>query len=185
MDSAPCPSAPRLRRRSKFPWPDFARLLSITALVVAAGVIGCAQIATRLTINLTTSMPRGLYLLAPARPIERGTIVNFPVPALVRPLVAGRHYLPTNFGLLKRVVALAGDHVCTQGHRYIVGDRLISPIAARDHAGRPLAPFPFCSTVAPGDAVLAAAGDASLDSRYFGPVSLDYLTPAVPLWTSY
>jgi type IV secretory pathway protease TraF len=103
----------------------------------------------------------------------------------VRALVAERHYLPANFALLKRVVALAGDHVCTEGHRYVVGDRLISPIADRDHVGRPLSPYPFCSTVPAGTAFLAAAGDASLDSRYFGPVSLDDLTPAVPLWTSY
>ena len=130
-------------------------------------------------------MPRGLYWLAPTQPIQRGSVVYLPVPPPVRTLVAERHYLPGNFSLLKRVVALAGDHVCTEGHRYVVGDRLISPIADRDHVGRPLNSYPFCSTVPQGTAFLAAAGDASLDSRYFGPVSLNDLMPAVPLWTFY
>ena len=184
MDQAPCPP-PSPPHGPVPPWRAFARTLGVAAVLVAGGIIGCAQLAARFTLNVTTSMPRGLYRLAPSRPIERGTVVFLPVPAAVSSLVAERHYLPSNFGLLKRVVAMAGDRVCTEEHRYVVGDRLISPIADHDHAGRPLAPFPFCSTVPPGDAFLAAAGDASLDSRYFGPVSLDDLTPAVPLWTSF
>src|SRR5450631_1320554 len=179
MDHAPCPSPHRLRLAT-LRWHAFARLLAAAALIAAAGVLGCAQLAARLTLNVTTSMPRGLYWLAPTRPVQRGTVVYLPVPPPVRALVAERHYLPANFGLLKRVVALAGDRVCTEGQRYVVEDRLLSPIPDRDHAGRPVIPYPFCSTVPPGHAFLAAAGDSSLDSRYFGPVSLDDLTPSVP-----
>ena len=184
MDQAPCLPPPRALRAS-IRWRAFARLVAAAALVAGAGVIGCAQLASRMTINVTTSMPRGFYWLAPSRPIQRGTAVYLQVPAPIQSLVTQRRYLPRNFGLLKRVVALAGDHVCTEAHRYVVDGRLISPIADHDHTGRPLRPYPFCSTVPPRVAFLAAAGDASLDSRYFGPVSLDDLTPAVPLWTSF
>lgn len=184
MDQAPCPS-PLRPRLATIRWRAFARLLGAAAVIATAGVLGCAHLAARLTLNVTTSMPRGFYWLAPTKTIKRGSVVYLRVPPAVHSLVAERHYLPSNFALLKRVVALAGDHVCTEGHRYVVGGRLISPIAARDRAGRPLSPYPFCSTVPQGAAFLAAAGDASLDSRYFGPVSLDDLTPAVPLWTSY
>ena len=184
MDQAPCPSSPR-QQRASIRWYAFARLLVAAAAIAGAGVLGCGQLAARLTLNVTTSMPRGLYWLVPSQPIQRGSVVYLPVPPPVRALVADRQYLPANFGLLKRVVALGGDHVCTEGHRYVVGDRLISPIADRDHLGRPLAPYAFCSTVPPGAAFLAAAGDSSLDSRYFGPVSLHDLASAVPLWTSY
>ena len=184
MDTPPCSPPPSGPRRT-FPWRPFTRTLGVGALIAASLFAGCAALASRLTVNVTTSMPRGLYWLAPTRTLARGTIVFLPVPARVRALVAERHYLPTNFHLLKRVVALSGDRVCTEGHRYVVGDQLLSPIADRDQSGRQLTPYPFCSTVKPGTAFVAASGASSLDSRYFGPVSLNDLTPAVPLWTSY
>jgi conjugative transfer signal peptidase TraF len=185
MDRSPWHPHPLRPRRINLPWRAFARTLGAGALIAAGLTVGCAQLASRLTVNFTTSMPRGLYWLGPTRPLTRGTIVSLPVPVDVRALVAERHYLPSNFHLLKRVVALPGDRVCIEGHRYVVGDQLLSPIAERDQGGRPLTPYLFCSTVPPGTAFVAASGASSLDSRYFGPVSLNDLTPAVPLWTSY
>lgn len=137
-----------------------------------------------MTLNVTTSMPRGLYWLRPGVRLDRGTVVTFPCPAAIRPLVAARRYLPANFKLLKRIVAVAGDRVCLDGDRYVVGDQLVSPIATHDHLGRPLHPYRFCGLVPEGSVFVAAHGDSSLDSRYFGPVPLLDLTPAVPLWTS-
>ena len=128
-------------------------------------------------------MPRGLYWLRPGASPDRDTPVCLSIPQPVRSLVASRRYLPPGFRLLKRVVALPGDRVCTDGNRYVVGDTVISAIARQDHLGRPLEPYPFCGVVAPGAAFLAARGDSSLDSRYFGPVALGDLTPAVPIWT--
>ena len=87
--------------------------------------------------------------------------------------------------LLKRVVALSGDTVCTASGRYVAAGVDLGPIATADSAGRPLpSPFPFCDTVPPGAAFVAGHGPSSLDSRYFGPVPLSTLTVVVPLWTS-
>jgi type IV secretory pathway protease TraF len=100
-------------------------------------------------------------------------------------LIEERHYLPTGFRLLKQVVAVAGDHVCTVGGAYDVNGVSTAPIAAVDTAGRPLpAPYSFCGAVPTGAAWVAGRGATSLDSRFFGPVSLDKLTTAVPLWTT-
>jgi conjugative transfer signal peptidase TraF len=137
-----------------------------------------------LTVNVTSSMPRGLYFLDRSKPIERGTVVCLPVPPNIRPLVNDRHYLPPNFRLLKKVVALPGDQVCLDHHSYVVGGAPLSVIADHDHLGRPLPAYSFCSTVPPGSVFLIAHGDSSLDSRYFGPVPFTDLTAAVPLWTS-
>jgi type IV secretory pathway protease TraF len=88
------------------------------------------------------------------------------------------------FRLLKSVVAVAGDGVCLERQRYSVNGHLVSVVATTDPACRPLPPpYPFCGVVPGGFAFLAAAGTSSLDSRFFGPVPISDLTPAVPLWT--
>jgi conjugative transfer signal peptidase TraF len=185
MASSPCNPRPLHPRPTTPPWRRLARALVAAALITIAAAAGCRALASRLTINITTSMPRGLYWLRHAGSLRRGDPVYLDLPQSIRPLVDERRYLPRNFHLLKRVVALPGDHVCTENNRYVVGGQFLSVIAAHDQAGRPLKPFSFCSTVPPGAAFVAAHGESSLDSRYFGPVSLNDLTPAVPLWTSF
>lgn len=171
------PRTPRPRRRA-------AVIILVVAGVVALALIGaCRLLASRVTLNVTTSMPAGLYWLRPGARLERGTVVVFACPPAMRALVAARHYLPATFKLLKRVAAVAGDRVCLDGDRYVVGDQLLSSIATHDHLGRPLRPFLFCGLVPDGYVFVAAHGDSSLDSRYFGPVPIFDLTPAVPLWT--
>ena len=74
--------------------------------------------------------------------------------------------------------------MCIEHQLYSVNGRLISVVATTDQAGRPLPrPYHFCGVVPGGFAFLAAAGTSSLDSRFFGPVPISDLTPAVPLWT--
>lgn len=151
---------------------------SLAALITA----GSALAASRLTRNFTGSLPLGIYWLRPGLSIERGEIVDLAIPPAARPLV-GR-YLPPRFRLLKRVVALEGDVVCFRGGRYRVNDAEISTIAPVDSVGRPLTAFPFCGPVPSGMAFVATVAPSSLDSRYFGPVPVDALTVARPLWTS-
>jgi conjugative transfer signal peptidase TraF len=155
-------------------------------VVIGAVVAGGADLASHLTINLTDSLPRGLYWLRPTAPPFRGDTVALAVPDSIKALVAQRRYLPPSFRLLKRVVATSGDAVCLSDHLYVVNGLVISSVATTDRSGRPLPPpYPFCGVVADGTAYLAAAGDSSLDSRYFGPVPMSQLTRAVPLWTSF
>lgn len=140
-----------------------------------------ALVASRLTRNYTPSLPLGLYWLRPGPPVARGDIVDLPIPRPAHDLIVGR-YLPSGFHLLKRVVALEGDHVCLSGGRYRVNGEAISTIAGRDSLGRPLPVFRFCGPVPRGMAFVATSTPTSLDSRYFGPVPLDTLTVARPLW---
>ena len=146
-------------------------------------IVAAALVASRLTRNYTPSLPLGVYWLHPGLPIARGEIVDLAIPRPARDLIAGR-YLPSGFHLLKRVVALEGDHVCLSNGQYRVNGQAISTIAARDSIGRPLPVFRFCGQVPPGMAFVATAAPSSLDSRYFGPVPLDALTLARPLWIS-
>jgi conjugative transfer signal peptidase TraF len=160
-------------------------LLLAISIIAPATIIASRALAPHLTVNVTSSLPRGLYWLSTARQPDRGSIVTLPPPDSVRELVATRGYLPPSVLLLKRVVALAGDTVCIADNLYLANGVAIDVIAAADQAGRPLPrPFPFCGVVPPGVAFVAGHGASSLDSRYFGPVPLSTLTVAVPLWTS-
>jgi len=161
------------------------RILSVAAVVAVTAIATCAALASRITINITPSLPRGLYLLRPAVPPGRGSVVALPVPPGVRELISSRRDLPQRFQLLKRVVAIEGDRVCTAEHQYVINGKLLSPIATHDQVGRPLpGPYPYCGLVAPGTVFVAGDGPSSLDSRYFGPVTIQTLTTALPLWTS-
>jgi conjugative transfer signal peptidase TraF len=160
------------------------RILFAAAVITVGLSLTGRQLAARLTVNVTTSMPRGLYWLRPGGRVALRSTVTLAVPASVRPLVDQRHYLPPGFRLLKSVVAVAGDVVCIDHQLYSVNGRLVSVVATTDQAGRPLPPpYPFCGFVPAGVVFLAATGTSSLDSRFFGPVSISDLTPAVPLWT--
>jgi conjugative transfer signal peptidase TraF len=161
------------------------RFFAVMSVVALTAVIGFRALARHLSINVTQSLPPGLYWLSPTRQPARGLLVAFLPPASVRELVAARHYLPPSVLLLKRVVAVAGDVVCIADNRYSANGISLDVIAVADHAGRPLPrPFPFCGVVPPGVVFVAGHGSSSLDSRYFGPVPLSTLTVAVPLWTS-
>jgi conjugative transfer signal peptidase TraF len=153
-------------------------LLAALALAVALGL--CCR---RLTYNTTPSLPRGLYTLRPERPPVRGDVVVFSIPASLAPLVATRRYLPLSFRLLKRLVAVPGDHVCLDGVHFVVNGRVISDVARVDSLGRPLPdPYRYCGVVAPGLGFVATPPTTSLDSRFFGPLDLDQLIPAEPTW---
>jgi conjugative transfer signal peptidase TraF len=165
-----------------------ARVIRAVLAVAAATVLataGCAAVCRHITINVTPSLPRGLYWLTADHDPRRGSIVVLFPPAPFRELIAQRGYLPSSVPLLKRVVALPGDTVCTTAGRYLAAGVDLGPAASADAAGRQLPSFfPFCDTVPPGAAFVAGHGPSSLDSRYFGPVRLSTLTVVVPLWTS-
>ena len=161
------------------------RVLITVAAVSLAAAVAARAVCRHITINITRSLPLGLYWITSDHDPDRGSIVVLFPPATIRELIAERHYLPTAVPLLKRVVALSGDTVCTASGHYVVAGVDLGPIATADSAGRPLPPpFPFCGPVSPGVAFVAGAGASSLDSRYFGPVPVSTLTVAVPLWTS-
>jgi type IV secretory pathway protease TraF len=172
----PRPQVSRLRRA--------VRILFIAAAITAGLSTAGRQLAIRLTVNVTTSMPRGLDWLRPGGRVALHSTVTLAIPSSVRELVDERRYLPPGFRLLKSDVAVAGDVVCLEHQRYSVNGHLVSVVATTDPACRRLPPpYPFCGVVPSGVAFLAAAGTFSLDSRFFGPIPISDLTPAVPLWT--
>src|SRR5262249_46349236 len=82
-------------------WPGWRAL-------VLAGVVLAAVLSTRwVRLNVSGSLPYGLYRLVPLpQPLPRGTVVLLPVPASVQ------HVWSRWMPLLKPVAGVEGDTVC-------------------------------------------------------------------------
>ncbi|MDX1999729.1 MAG: conjugative transfer signal peptidase TraF [Thermoanaerobaculia bacterium] len=160
------------------------------ALATAAIWLSCFR------LNLSPSLPSGLYFLVPAffsRPLERGDLALACPPAGVAAVAHARDY--SGFGLcpgfvpeiLKPVGALPGDRVAVRnGFVWIDGARAPAALVLdHDSLGRPLTPFSLLESEVPADSIflLSTHSPRSWDSRNYGPVPFVAIRArAVPLW---
>lgn len=143
--------------------------LAPTAAVVSLALAATFQPALAL-VNESPSLPRGVYLRDLAAEPVRGAIVAIDQPASVRPYLA-RMEMPASVRLIKRVAAEGGDHVCSDGRHLIAPGRVVA-VRAHDRAGVALPVWRGCRRLAAGERLLLGDTPTSLDSRYFGPVSV-------------
>ena len=147
-------------------------------VVLGLVVLACMGSTRVLRLNVSGSLPYGLYRLAPVPPVvARGTLVVLAVPPSVQHVWS--RWLP----LLKPVAGTRGDTVCSTEDRLFINGEDYGPILRTAH-GRPLPQLQGCLVVQAGEVFLASPIAHSLDSRYFGAVSVTDLTavafPLVP-----
>ena len=178
-----------------------SRSLGRTRIVVATlAVIGFAALAwasfvsplPRLTYNPSDSVAVGWYRVEPLSqragslplPLSVGSIVLIGLPPDAAALAARRGYLPTHVPLLKRVGAVAPQHVCVFDALVWIDGVPVAAVRPADRLGRPLPSWPQCRQLRPGELfLLSATNPASFDSRYFGPVSASaVIGVAHPVW---
>lgn len=170
--------------------PPCLSVLSFVALVTAAAWSSCFR------LNLSPSLPYGLYFLVPAylsRPLERGDLVLICPPPTVAAVARDRGYVGVGLcqgfvpEILKPIAAVSGDWVMARdGFVWINGARVTAALVLeQDSLGRPLEPFSEVEIEVPADSVflLSAHSPLSWDSRYYGPVPAAAIRArAVPLW---
>ncbi|HBO0865705.1 TPA: S26 family signal peptidase [Pseudomonas aeruginosa] len=174
----------------------------LRARLVLAGLTACGLAALawaafvsplpRLTYNPSDSVAVGWYRIEPfeprtaslPRPLSVDSIVLVPLPAEAAALAAQRGYLPTRVPLLKRVGAVAPQHVCIVAGQIRIDGVPAAAVLPADRLGRPLPSWPQCRRLAPGELfLLSVTNPASFDSRYFGPVSASaVIGVAHPVW---
>lgn len=178
---------PRSRLRARLVLAGFAAV-GLAALAWAAFV----QPLPRLIYNPSDSVPVGWYRVDPQRhgadsrprPLSVGSVVLTTLPPDVAALAAHRGYLPVRVPLLKRVGAVAPQHVCiVAGQVRIDGVPMAAALPA-DRLGRPLPSLQLCRRLEAGELfLLNVTNPASFDSRYFGPVSASaVIGVAHPVW---
>ena len=136
------------------------------ALMVAGGLLSLIW----LRVNIEPSVPYGVYRLhALHAPLTRGTLVWLPVPASVQRWHS--RWAP----LLKPIAAVAGDVVCVDDDGLHIGTEAYGRVYT-EAGGSRLPQITGCLTVGAGEVFVASKNARSLDSRYFGPVSIHDIT---------
>ncbi|WCM85478.1 S26 family signal peptidase [Acidovorax sp. NCPPB 3859] len=181
------PRARRPRRRAR------AMLAALSAAGLAA--LAWASFAhpdPRLIYNPSDSVPVGWYRVDPMASaasrsptrVSVGSIVLVRLPAGVAALASQRGYLPAHIPLLKRVGAVAPQHVCIVAGHVLIDGMPVARTLTVDRMGRALLSWPECRQLARGELfLLSETNPASFDSRYFGPVSASAVVGvARPVW---
>jgi len=159
---------PRLRARIV---PAVLSACGLAALAWASFVRPAAHVV----YNPSDSVPVGWYRIeragSPPRPLSVGSIVLARLPADVAALAAQRGYPPSHIPLLKRVGAVAPQHVCIVAGQVRIDGVPMAAVLPADRLGRPLPSWPHCRPLADGELfLLSTTNPASFDSRYFGPI---------------
>lgn len=146
----------------------------------------------RLIYNPSDSVAVGWYRVQPLdhraaslpRPLSVDSIVLTRLPADAAALAAQRGYLPARVPLLKRVGAVAPQHVCIVAGQVRIDGVPVAAALPADRLGRPLPSLLLCRRLEPGELfLLSVTNPASFDSRYFGPVSASaVIGVAHPVW---
>lgn len=188
--TANAPSVP-LRHRSRLR----ARIVVATLATIGFAALAWAAFVSplpRLTYNPSDSVAVGWYRIEPfdprtaslPRPLSVDSIVLVPLPAKAAMLAAQRGYLPTRVPLLKRVGAVAPQHVCIVAGQVRIDGVPVAAALPADRLGRPLPSLQLCRRLEAGELfLLSMTNPASFDSRYFGPVSAAAVNGvAHPIW---
>ena len=135
-----------------------------------------AMPSAHIVYNPSNSVPVGWYRIEPvdlpADSLHVGSIVLARLTADAAALAAQRGYLPPHIPLLKRVGAVAPQHVCIVGGVVRIDGVPVAAVLHADRMGRPLPFWQPCRALAEGELfLLSATNPASFDSRYFGPIA--------------
>ncbi len=188
--SANTPAVP-LRPRSRLRARILLASLSICGLAALAWAAFVHPLP-RLIYNPSNSVPVGWYRVEPldyrpdsmSRALSVGSIVLVPLPSDAAVLAAQRGYLLLRVPLLKRVGAVAPQHICIVAGQVRIDGVPVAAVLPADRLGRPLPSWRPCRRLEPGELfLLSTTNPASFDSRYFGPVSASaVIGVAHPLW---
>jgi type IV secretory pathway protease TraF len=143
-----------------------------SALIFSATVMG---LGAGYRINITPSLPLGLYRMAPVHaPLRHGDLVSFTLPVSLRV-----HRWLGRF--TKPIGGLAGDRVCVQAGTLLINGLGYGPVL-------PDAPVHAlqegeCQTVGEGYVFTASAYPRSYDSRYYRAIPITEVQRSTPVFT--
>jgi len=124
-------------------------------------------------INLTDSVPVGLYFMDYDSEIQTGDIISFQLFGEAGEMMKGRGYVSDHTPLIKFVAGTKGDRFCIDSNRnFTINDGIIGKALEHDGNGQPLPRIEGCRMLAHDEILVVGSGIRSFDSRYFGPISV-------------
>ena len=151
--------------------------------VLALGFAELGFVPRSLLVNVSSSLPVGVYRLERSEP-GRGSLVAVRLPAALHSVAVERSYLGARSLLLKPVAAMTGDWICRLGPMVTINGRLVAMARRVDHAGRGMSVWQGCRRLGADEVLVLAPHPGSFDGRYFGPLKRSRIVAvAVPIWT--
>jgi conjugative transfer signal peptidase TraF len=148
--------------------------VAITAIALSRG--------TLLIMNVTSSVPVGLYLTSSAE-LARGDFVLIARDTLAHRAALSKGLISPSMQLLKRVAGLPGDHVCRHGRSVWINGIIKASARNADDIGRPLRTWRGCRVLDAGEIFVLGSHANSFDSRSFGPIRRsDVVSRVVLIW---
>lgn len=144
--------------------------LGSAALALAALVLNGAQQDVVL-FNHSPSVPVGFYIREPGD-LARGMFVTVRARDVAPIEAAAHHYDDEGDRFIKRLVAVAGQHVCSDGRALSVDGVQVAMVQNR--AGAPQA-WVGCRILASSEILLLGDSVDSFDGRYWGPIRSDLI----------
>ena len=164
-------------------------LKSILTLILICLVIMVIVYAKGYRINLTNSMPKGIYQIQQDKDIQRDDLVSACLPTKIAKYAHYRGYLANGscsngyVPVIKQILAVPKDKVIMNAKGIQVNGKHFSYKEERvDHLDRPLNPKKINKNIN-GYLLIGTNSKDSWDSRYFGEVSRqDIMNVLKPIW---
>ena len=137
-------------------------------------VMGYMPIPKLFSVNMTASIPLGIYYLEEPNEIHRGDTIVFDADDDVMNIAVERGWLKPGMHFIKYVYGISGDIYSIRNGRYIVNGKDEGPVQKYDSRSRALPSFLHDGDyIVPNGYVLVGTPVVnSFDSRYYGPVPL-------------
>jgi conjugative transfer signal peptidase TraF len=160
-------------------------IMAGTLLAFFVSLTLSAKTGTCYYINLSHSVPLGLYQVIPPDNLKTGDLVVFEPPQGARFLIHQRHWLPNGWPLIKYVGALAGDSYSVIEGSFFINSKYVGSVYERDSQGKAL-PSRGGRFIVERNTFLPVSThiNNSFDGRYFGSVPLSSIKGKLsPIWT--
>ena len=150
----------------------FFRILLITVIIMSSFKVIFEKY---FTINLSDSIPAGLYMRLPLDDIKKGDIVIFDMPENIDKYVHEREYIVTNcHSFIKIVGGLEGDKVENRENILYINDKEIGKISFTDTIGRDL-PQIDDFKISKNHFFPLGTHKNSFDGRYYGEIDKKFI----------
>lgn len=140
-------------------------------------ILGACWCRGRYAVNISASLPMGIYKLYEIEKIEKGDIVMFSFPPEAEKYIRERKYLPDNVKtLLKRVTAVEGDNVEVRDKTLYINNEeyWLAKIKEKDSKGL-LLPRMKNQILEKDEYFVLGTHPTSFDSRYYGTIKREVI----------
>lgn len=134
-------------------------------------------------VNVSPSIPCGIYLRVPATTLRNGDTVVYDPPAEIKQFCLDNGWMPYEQMYFIKKAAVSGTHYQV-GRRFIIDGKDIGPVVETSPSGVKL-PDHHGNFIVSDDNFLPYGTDTkSFDGRYEGTLSKDrIIARVVPIWT--